>query len=131
MHLPVLRAALGRDDISDDIGDERTLLIREIWGRCGEMWGDVRRYGEIWGDERALVRGEALLVGEVWGRCRGDAGEIWRRYMGRCSGDIGERYVTSRSICWKASVVEGSGWVASGPARRSNLGTGVGVWGRG
>ena len=73
-------------------------------------------------------------MGEVWrryeemqGRYSGDVGEIWGRY----SGEIGEIYVTSRSICWKASVVEGSGWVASAPARRSNLGTGVGVWGRG
>ena len=62
VHLPVLRAALGRDDISD----EGALLIREIWGRCGEMWGD----------ERTLVRGEALLVGEVWRRYEGDAGEV-------------------------------------------------------
>ena len=62
MHLPVLRAALGRDDISDDISDEPTLLIREIWGGCGEMWGDMGRCGEMWGD---------------MGRYSGDIAELW------------------------------------------------------
>ena len=62
MHLPVVRAAVGRDDISD----ERTLLIRD-------NRGDVGRYGEMsalccaarlswWGD----------YMGEMWG----DAGEV-------------------------------------------------------
>ena len=61
------------------------------------------------------------------GRYSGDIGEVERGYRG----DTAARYVTSRSICWKASVVEGSGWVASAPARRSNLGTGVGARGTG
>ena len=52
-HLPVVAAALGRDDISD----ERALLI-------GDNRGDM---GEIWGDERALLRGEAQ--GRILSRC--------------------------------------------------------------
>ena len=41
MHLPVLRAALGRDDISDERALLRgeALLMGEVWGRYGEMQG--------------------------------------------------------------------------------------------
>ena len=45
----------GEDDFEDlerreKAGDAELEEDAPNMGRCGEMWGDVRRYGEIWGE---------------------------------------------------------------------------------